>query len=181
MDLTGKLRHVPGFPKPGIDFIDITTLLQDAEAFREAVGAMIEAAGRFGPFDCVVSPEARGFIFGAPLALALGKGFVQARKAGKLPSATVSYEYELEYGMASIEMHADSIMPGSAALIVDDLLATGGTGLAIAHLIEKMGGSVAGFLAFAELDYLSGAAQIAPYRCESVLKVGDAAPERRRC
>ena len=172
MDLAGKLRHVLGFPKPGIDFVDITTLLQDAGAYREAFDAMRAASGRFGPFDCIVSPEARGFVFGAPLALELGKGFAPARKAGKLPAETVSFEYRLEYGMATIEMHADAVAPGSAALIVDDLLATGGTALAIAHLVEKMGGSVAGYLAFIELDYLGGAAQLGGYRCESVLRIG---------
>ena len=171
MDLAGKLRHVLDFPTPGIDFIDITTLLQDAEAFREAVDAMCDAAGRFGAFDCVVSPEARGFIFGAPLALRLGKGFAPARKAGKLPYDTIWQEYELEYGLAKIEMHRDAVAPGSSALIVDDLLATGGTGLAIARLVEKMGGTVVGFLSFVELSYLGGCAQFGDYRCESVLKI----------
>jgi adenine phosphoribosyltransferase len=171
MDLAGKLRHVLDFPTPGIDFVDITTLLQDAAAYKEAFEAMCGAAVRFGPFDCVVSPEARGFVFGAPLALRLGKGFVPARKAGKLPAELISYEYKLEYGLAKIEMHADAVAPGGAALIVDDLLATGGTGLAIAHLIEKMGGRVAGYLAFIELAYLDGAAQLGGLRCESVLKI----------
>ena len=172
MDLAGRLRHVPDFPNPGIDFVDITTLLQDAEAYGEAFEAMCAAAARFAPFDCVVSPEARGFVFGAPLALRLGKGFVPARKAGKLPARIVSHEYELEYGLAKIEMHADAIAPGSAALIVDDLLATGGTCLAIAHMVEGMGGRVAGFLAFIELEYLGAAEQFGALRYESVLKLG---------
>jgi adenine phosphoribosyltransferase len=171
MNLEEKLRHVPDFPKAGIDFIDITTLLRDPAAFEDAVRQLAEAARSFGEFDYVVGPEARGFIFGSPVALRLGKGFVPVRKAGKLPAETISYEYDLEYGSAVIEIHKDAMAPGSRALIVDDLLATGGTSGAIVRLLEKMGVACAGYLSLVELTYLSGREAMAGCPCQSVIKL----------
>ena len=127
MDLKSKLRHVMDFPKEGIDFIDITTVLQDAEAFKQALDEMRERLEKFGDFDVIVGSEARGFIFGAPLAYVMGKGFVPIRKKGKLPYKSISVEYELEYGTDILEMHEDALTPGQRVVIVDDPLATGGT------------------------------------------------------
>ena len=126
MDLSSKFRHVLDFPKPGIDFIDITTVLQDAEAFKYSIDRMCDAL-RNVDFDLVVGSESRGFIFGTPVAYILGKGFVPVRKKGKLPYKTISASYTLEYGEDVVEMHADAIKPGQKVVIVDDLLATGGT------------------------------------------------------
>jgi len=132
---------------------------------------MREAARAFGDFDYIVSPEARGFIFGAPLALELGKGFVPVRKPGKLPYKTVSVSYDLEYGSETIEMHEDALPPGAKALIVDDLLATGGTGAAIVRLVEKLGAQVVGFLCLIELTFLDGEKDLAGRRHESIIKL----------
>jgi adenine phosphoribosyltransferase len=159
------------FPKPGIDFVDITTLLKDGEALRAAVDAMAETARPFGEIDFIVSPEARGFIFGMPLAYKLGKGFVPLRKAGKLPAKTVSLRYELEYGTECVEIHADALVPGARALIVDDLLATGGTSRAAAQLLERAGVRVAGLLFLMELRYLNGIRNMGGLPCASVIKI----------
>ncbi len=156
MDLKKILRHVPDFPKPGIDFIDITTVLQDPAALKFALDAMGELMGSFGDFDLVVGPESRGFIFGMPLAYTHGKGFVPIRKRGKLPAKTVRVEYGLEYGTDVLEMHADAVRPGQRVLIVDDLLATGGTTQANIKLVEEVGGIVVGVLYFIELGFLPG-------------------------
>jgi adenine phosphoribosyltransferase len=156
MDLKEKLRHVKDFPKPGIDFIDITTVLQDAEALRECLDVLKEKAANFGDFDLIVGPESRGFIFGVPLAYMLNKGFIPIRKKGKLPWTSIRQEYQLEYGMDVLEMHADAIKPGQRVVIVDDLLATGGTTEANIRLVEKLGGEVVGILYFIELTFLSG-------------------------
>ena len=156
MDLKKVLRHVPDFPKPGIDFIDITTVLQDPVALKYTLDTMGTLMGSFGDFDLIVGPESRGFIFGMPLAYTHGKGFVPIRKRGKLPAKTVRVEYGLEYGTDVLEMHADAIRPGQRVLIVDDLLATGGTTRANIQLVEEVGGVIVGVLYFIELGFLNG-------------------------
>lgn len=155
MDLSAHLRHIPDFPEPGIDFIDITTVLKDPVLFREAISQMAAAVADLD-FDLIVGAESRGFIMGAPLAYALDKGFIPVRKPGKLPAKTISADYELEYGKNTLEIHEDSITPGTKVLIVDDLLATGGTARANCELVEELGGIVVGLLFFIELDFLKG-------------------------
>lgn len=155
MDLKAKLRHVMDFPKKGVDFIDITTVLQDKDAFKYAMDQLLAAAKDID-FDIIVGPESRGFIFGAPMAYLLNKGFVPIRKRGKLPYKTIEVEYELEYGTDIMEMHADAIKEGQKVLIVDDLLATGGTALATLELIQKTGGVPAGLGFAIELTFLDG-------------------------
>ena len=169
MDLKEKLRHVPDFPKEGIDFIDITTVLQDAEALGQSVKEMKRLAEELGDFDMIVGPESRGFIFGAPLAYAMGKGFAPIRKKGKLPYKTVGIKYDLEYGTDELEIHEDAIKPGQKVLIVDDLLATGGTTRANVRLVEKLGGKVIGLVFFIELTYLSGRERLKGYEVKSVV------------
>jgi len=141
MTIKSKIRTIPHFPKDGIMFRDITTLLKDAQGFRKVVDEMVQRYTGVD-FDIVVGLEARGFILGGAMAHQLGKGFVPVRKAGKLPFKTESYEYDLEYGKDRIEIHTDSIKPGTRVLLVDDLLATGGTALASARLVEKLGGEI---------------------------------------
>lgn len=155
MDLKRLVRDVPGFPKPGIVFKDITTLTKDPKGLRYAVDA-IAARYRDAGVDVVVGIESRGFIFGAPIALELGVGFVPARKPGKLPAQTVRAEYELEYGTDAVEMHRDAIEPGQRVLIVDDLLATGGTASAVATLVEELGGVIVGIAFLIDLSFLGG-------------------------
>ncbi len=151
MNLKDKLRHVLDFPKPGVDFIDITTVLSDPEAFHATIQQMEEAI-RDLEVDLIIGSESRGFIMGAPLAYAMHKGFVPVRKKGKLPYKTVSVDYDLEYGQDHLEMHIDAIKPGQHVLVVDDLLATGGTAKATCQLIESLGGIVEGLLFFIELS-----------------------------
>jgi len=170
MNLMEKLRQVPDFPKEGINFIDITTVLQDAIAFKETLDRMKEILTGIGDFDVIIGPEARGFIFAAPMAYALGKSFVPIRKKGKLPYKTVSVEYELEYGTDILEIHEDAIMPGQKVVIVDDLLATGGTALSNISLIEKLGGQVAGLVYFIELDFLEGRKKLQGYNVHSIVR-----------
>lgn len=141
MSIKSKIRTIPNFPKQGIMFRDITTLLKDADGLRQVLESFVDRYKNV-PIDVVVGLEARGFILGGALAHQLGKGFVPIRKAGKLPSKTESFEYELEYGKDKIEMHVDAISKGDKVLMVDDLLATGGTAGASAKLIEKLGGTV---------------------------------------
>ncbi len=169
MDLKAKLRHVMGFPKEGIDFIDITTVLQDAEAFKECMDTFKEYAGQMEDFDIIVGSESRGFIFGAPLAYQMGKGFVPVRKKGKLPYKTIRVEYDLEYGKDVLEMHEDAIKPGQKVLIVDDLLATGGTTEANIKLIEQLGGKVSGIIYFIELGFLEGRKKLEGYNVKSIV------------
>jgi adenine phosphoribosyltransferase len=159
MGLEEKIRCIPDFPKPGILFRDITTLLLDAAAFCEVIDRL-EAHYKDKKIDKVVGIESRGFIFGAPLALRLGCGFVPIRKPGKLPSETAYVEYSLEYGTDRIEIHLDAIRPGDRVLIVDDLLATGGTAAAARSLVEKLGAVFAGFAFIIELDGLGGRSKI---------------------
>lgn len=170
MDLKSKLRHVMDFPKEGIDFIDITTVLQDASSFREALDIMKEKACEMGEFDLVVGPESRGFIFGAPIAYSVGKGFIPIRKKGKLPYKTVGVEYQLEYGSDILEIHEDAVKPGQKVIIVDDLLATGGTTASNVKLVEKLGGVVTGIVFFVELSFLKGREKLAGYKVESIVK-----------
>jgi len=170
MDFKSKLRHVMDFPIAGIDFIDITTVLQDAEAFHECLEQMKRAIEGFGDFDAVVGAESRGFIFGAPLAYMLGKGFVPIRKKGKLPYKTICEEYQLEYGTDKLEMHSDAIKPGQKVVIVDDLLATGGTTECNIRLIEQLGGVVAGIIYFIELINLNGREKLKGYNIKSIVK-----------
>jgi len=170
MDLKEKLRHVLNFPKDGIDFIDITTVLQDGEAFKQALDEMKELIGFFGEFDLIASPESRGFIFGSALAYALGKGFVPIRKKGRLPYKTISARYELEYGFDILEIHQDAINPGQKVVLVDDLLATGGTTGSNIELVEKLGGSVVGILYFIELTFLKGIEKVNKYNVKTVVK-----------
>ena len=169
MDLRAKLRHVMDFPKDGIDFIDITTVLQDAEAFKECMDTFKEYAEQVGDFDIIVGSESRGFIFGAPLAYQMGKGFVPVRKKGKLPYKTIRVEYDLEYGKDVLEMHEDAVKPGQKVLIVDDLLATGGTTEANIKLVEQLGGKVAGIIYFIELGFLEGRKKLDGYKVNSIV------------
>jgi adenine phosphoribosyltransferase len=162
MDLKAKIRRIPGFPKPGIVFRDITTLLQDPEAFRQAVEEMAAAFADKRP-EVVVGVEARGFIFGAAIAYKLGAAFVPARKLGKLPWETVRAEYALEYGTDAIEIHKDAVLPGQRVLLVDDLLATGGTMAATASLVERLGGVVVGIVFLIELSFLRGREKLSRY------------------
>ncbi len=154
-DLRGLIRDIPDFPRAGIMFKDITPLLLEPDAVRTAVDALADWA-RPRSVELVVAAEARGFILGAALALALEAGFVPARKPGKLPSETVSAEYILEYGIDALEMHADALAHGARVLIHDDLLATGGTALALAELVEGLGGTVVGCAFLVELEFLEG-------------------------
>ena len=155
MDLLSYIRTVPEFPKPGINFFDITTLLKEPEAFAEVIKRMTEPFTDAG-ITRVVGTEARGFILGAPVALALGAGFVPVRKPGKLPAATHQASYELEYGTDTLCIHQDAIEPGEKVLIVDDLLATGGTLGATVELVEKLGGEVVGLSLMIDLTELKG-------------------------
>lgn len=162
------IRDIPDFPKPGIIFKDITPALADAAAFAEVIGALTAEAKHLRP-EVIVGIESRGFLFGAPLAHELGLGFVPFRKAGKLPYETVTQEYALEYGSATVEAHVDAIHPGQRVLIVDDVLATGGTAAAAGALVEKLGGTVAGFLFFIELSFLSGRERLTNHAIVSLL------------
>ena len=169
MDLKEKIRVIEGFPVDGISFKDITTLLKDAGALNECINQM---ADRFKDqhVDIIVGPESRGFIFATPLAYLMKTGFVPVRKPGKLPGETISYEYSLEYGLDSLEIHKDSILPGQKVLIVDDLLATGGTMFAAAKLVEKLGGEVVGLGFLIELEDLNGRDKLTDYKVESLVK-----------
>jgi len=163
------VREVPDFPKPGILFYDITTLLQNGEAFRQTVEAL---AGHYAgqKIEAVVGVEARGFIFAAAVAFRLGTGFVPVRKPGKLPYRTVRKTYQLEYGSDTLEMHADAIRPGSRVLLVDDVIATGGTARAVADMIREQGGQVAGIGFVLELEFLHGRQALEGYEVYSLLK-----------
>ena len=162
------VRSIPNFPEEGILFRDVTSVLQDADGLHLAIDTMQDLIKEI-EFDVVAGPESRGFIFGTPIAYINHKPFVLIRKQGKLPCETVSKEYELEYGTATIEMHKDSIKPGQKVLIVDDLIATGGTTQAMIQLIESLGGTVVGIVVLIELAGLKGREKIADYRVEAAL------------
>ncbi len=166
--LAEMIRDVPDFPRPGILFKDITTLLKDGAAFRQAIDELQACCQGFNVTK-VVGMESRGFIFAAPLADRLGAGFVPARKLGRLPAETVRVEYALEYGTNTIEMHRDAIAPGERVLIVDDLLATGGTCRATIALVEELGGVVAGLAFLAELTFLNGREHLAGYDVQALI------------
>lgn len=170
MNLEGYIRTVQDFPKPGIGFKDITTLLKEPAPFREAVARLTEQF-KSKSVDKVVGIESRGFIFGAPLALHLQAGFVPARKPKKLPAAAMREEYQLEYGTDAIEIHLDAIQKGENVAIVDDLLATGGTAAAAARLVERLGGRIAGLAFLIELDFLQGRRKLEKYEIFSLIHV----------
>jgi adenine phosphoribosyltransferase len=168
LKLTDYIRDIPDFPKPGILFRDITPLLSAPAAFRKAVSALAEPF-RHDQVDVVAAAEARGFIFAAPLALQLHAGLVPIRKPRKLPHKTLAYSYDLEYGTDTLEIHADAIPPGARVLVVDDLLATGGTVEACCRLVEKAGGTVVGCAFVIELAQLGGRKRIARYKTVSLI------------
>lgn len=159
MDLKSHIRVVPDFPQPGIRFKDITTLLKDGTVYREVINRFVERY-KDEKIDLIAGPEARGFVIGAPLAYALGVGFVPFRKSGKLPGATVDAAYDLEYGKDKLSVHSDAISPGQHVLIADDLLATGGTIQTSIHLVRQLGGHVAGAAFLIELTYLNGRSKL---------------------
>lgn len=163
------VRSIPDFPEEGIVFRDVTSVLQDADGLHLAINSMQELIGDID-FDVVVGPESRGFIFGVPIAYNMRKSFVPVRKKGKLPCETVEREYALEYGTATIEMHKDSIKKGQKVVIIDDLIATGGTIEAIVELVEQLGGEVVKIIFLMELEGLSGREKLAGYDVESVIR-----------
>ncbi|CCJ34683.1 MULTISPECIES: adenine phosphoribosyltransferase [Caloramator] len=169
MDLKEKIRIIEDFPKKGISFKDITTVLKDGEAFKDVIDKIVEIV-KDKEIDLVVGPEARGFVLGAPVAYALGVGFVPVRKPGKLPADTLKYEYSLEYGNDALEIHKDAIEPGQRVLIVDDLLATGGTISAVAKLVEELGGVVASMGFVVELTGLNGREKLEGYDVFSLVQ-----------
>lgn len=169
MDLREKIRNVPNFPQDGIQFKDITTLLKDGEAFHFSID-MLASPYKDQNIDIVIGPEARGFVVGAPVAYVLGAGFVPIRKPGKLPAETISHEYSLEYGKDALEVHKDAIEPGSRVLIVDDLLATGGTTKATVKMVEQLGGKVVGLAFLIELSFLNGRQVLAGYDITSLIQ-----------
>lgn len=168
-DLKNLIRVVPDFPKPGISFKDISPLLQNGRAFRaciEMLGELVQGEN----VQAIAAPEARGFLFGATLAMHMGCGFVPIRKPNKLPHETVSHTYELEYGTDTVEMHKDGINAGDRILLVDDVLATGGTMAACAQLVESRGGVILGCAFFLELGFLNGRDRLKDYRIEALIK-----------
>ncbi|MBP2649366.1 MAG: adenine phosphoribosyltransferase [Firmicutes bacterium] len=168
MEWDNLIRSVYDFPKKGIQFRDITTLLKNGPALREAIDTLVDIY-KDERIDLVVGPEARGFLVGAPVAYALGSGFAPVRKPGKLPAEKLSYEYSLEYGTDKLEMHLDAIAPGQRVLVADDLLATGGTTKAVIEMIEKLGGKVVGTAFLIELSELKGRELIGDYPVYSLI------------
>lgn len=168
MDLSNYIASIPDYPIEGVLFRDITPLLENGEAFKEACQQMIKFAKEVKA-DVIVGPESRGFIFGCPVAFELGIGFVPARKPGKLPREVISFEYALEYGTNKMEICKDAIKPGQRVLIIDDLLATGGTIMAASKLVEQLGGEVAGCAFLIELDDLKGREKLEQYNIFSIL------------
>jgi adenine phosphoribosyltransferase len=168
MELASLIRDVPDFPIEGIMFKDITTLIRDEDAFREVVDRMADQYAD-SKIDCVVAIEARGYIFGAPLAYKLGTGFVPIRKPGKLPAKTITESYELEYGTNALEIHEDGIEPGQRVLVIDDLLATGGSARAAIDLVERLGGRIIGVAFLIELDFLHGREKLEGYDVLSLI------------
>ncbi|MCR5254507.1 MAG: adenine phosphoribosyltransferase [Acetatifactor sp.] len=166
--LEDYVRTIPDFPEKGIMFRDITTVIQDPDGLKLAIDTMQDKIKDLD-FDVIVGPESRGFVFGTPIAYNMHKSMVLVRKKGKLPAETVSMDYDLEYGKATIEMHKDAIKPGAKVVIVDDLIATGGTVEAICKLVEQMGGEVVGMVFLIELAGLEGRKKLADYRVESAL------------
>jgi len=168
MDLKKEFRVVADFPKDGINFIDITPILQDPKLLKYAIDALCDMASKY-TFDLVIAPESRGFILGTPVCYMMNKGFIPVRKKGKLPYATHSIEYDLEYGSAILEIHKDAIRPGQRVILIDDLLATGGTTLANIKLVEELGGIVEAVVCLVELTFLNGRDRLQNYNVESVV------------
>jgi adenine phosphoribosyltransferase len=169
MQFQELIRVIPDFPTTGISFKDITTLLKDGPAFRQAVDCLAaQFAGQ--QIDLVAGPEARGFVIGAPVAYALGVGFVPIRKPGKLPATVLHHEYSLEYGVDALEVHRDAINPGQKVLIIDDLLATGGTTKAVISMVEQLGGEVVGLGFLIELLFLQGRTGLDSYKVKSLVQ-----------
>ena len=168
-DLRARIREIPDFPKPGILFYDITTLIKDAGAFKEAIQLMTEPFAD-DKIDVVVGMESRGFIFSAPMAIELGAGFVPVRKLGKLPAETLSVEYALEYGTNTLEIHKDAVMPGQRVLVVDDLLATGGTVVGTIELLNMLKADVVGLAFLVELNFLKGRERLSGQKVHSVVQ-----------
>ena len=169
MDLKSKIRVIEGFPEEGISFKDITAVLQDPKLLKESIDQMTDKFKDLG-VEIVVGPESRGFIFGTPIAYNLNAGFVPVRKPGKLPGITVDYSYDLEYGKDTLEIHKDAIKKGQKVLIVDDLLATGGTVSATAKLVEMLGGEIVALGFFIELTGLKGRDKLTKYNIDSIVK-----------
>ncbi len=169
MEIKSLIRDVVDFPKDGIVFKDITTLLHNKDGLRAAVDQM-QAHLADVEFDYVIGPESRGFIFGVPIAYNMNKGFIPIRKKGKLPHITKGKEYALEYGTATIEIHSDALKPGDKVVIIDDLLATGGTSKAMIELIEELGAEVVKLVYLIELEFLDGREVLGDYACESIVK-----------
>jgi adenine phosphoribosyltransferase len=159
---------IPDFPEPGIMFRDITSVIQDPDGLKLAVDGLVDLL-KNTEYDLIVGPESRGFIFGVPVAYLTGKGFVPVRKKGKLPRETISQEYDLEYGKAEIEIHTDAVRPGQKVVIVDDLMATGGSAQAAAKLVEKLGGQVAKMIFVMELAGLKGREKLRGYNVDSLI------------
>ena len=166
------IREVPDFPKPGINFYDITTLLKDADGFKQTIDAFAENFKHL-KIDTIIGAESRGFIFAAPLAYMLGAGFVPVRKPNKLPSEKVAVSYDLEYGQDTLEIHKDAVGEGHNVLIVDDLLATGGTAKAVVDLVEGLGGNVVGLGFLVELTFLKGRSKFEGHNVKSILSYDD--------
>ena len=167
-ELAEYVRTIPDFPEPGVMFRDITTILQDPDGLKLAIDGL-RGLLQDTDYDIVVGPESRGFIFGVPVAVAEGKGFVPVRKKGKLPAETIEETYNLEYGTATLEIHKDAIVPGQKVVIVDDLLATGGTMEAIIRLVERLGGVVVKIVFVMELKGLGGKKKLADYDCDALI------------
>lgn len=168
-ELKAAIREIPDWPKKGILFYDVTTLLKQGHCFEKTISALIEPY-KNTRVDLVLGVEARGFIFAPPVAYALKAGFIPVRKPGKLPAAKLQVNYELEYGTDSLEIHQDAIDPGQRVLIVDDLIATGGTAKAVAEMVETMGGTVVGLAFVVELGFLHGRDKLAKYDLHTLLK-----------
>ncbi len=166
--LRNLIREVPDFPKPGINFYDITTLLLDPDGLKNTIDGLVSEIPD-GKIDTVIGIESRGFIFATPIAYQIGAGFIPVRKPKKLPAEKVSISYDLEYGQDTLEMHKDAVGEGHRVLIVDDLLATGGTARAVADLVESVGGHVAGLLFVVELDFLGGRDKLSSYDVRSLI------------
>lgn len=171
-EIASNIRVIPDFPQKGVSFKDITPLLKDSGLFRLCINSLKDVCEQID-FDLIVAPEARGFIIGSALAYAMGKGFAPVRKKGKLPWETLQGEYQLEYGTDTLEIHKDAVAPGQKVLVVDDLLATGGTIAATIDMVEKLGGQIAGLVFLIELTYIPGRANLSKmgYQVHSVVKL----------
>ncbi|MDD3839777.1 MAG: adenine phosphoribosyltransferase [Clostridia bacterium] len=169
MNLKDKIREIQDFPQKGVNFKDITTLLKDQEAYKASIDMMVDSL-KDKNVDLIVGPEARGFVIGAPVAYAIGAGFIPVRKKGKLPAETIRHEYELEYGSDTLEIHKDAILPGQRVAVVDDLLATGGTISSVIELVNQLKGDVVAVRFIIELGFLNGREKLSGYDVETLIK-----------